>query len=103
MRYNYVYMTQILSDDVRHLAQLSSLQLSENEVEALRQDIGGILSYVEQLGELNTEGVEPTYQVTDLENVWRDDEVVPGDITREQLLALAPETTNDQVKVPKVL
>jgi aspartyl-tRNA(Asn)/glutamyl-tRNA(Gln) amidotransferase subunit C len=96
-------MTKILIDDVRHLAQLSSLSLSDEEVEALRQDIDGILTYVEQLGELDTEGVEPTYQVTDLENVWREDEVVESDVTREQLLALAPEAANNQVKVPKVL
>ena len=96
-------MTQISSDDVRHLAQLSSLQLSDEEVAALQQDIGGILNYVQQLSELNTEGVEPTYQVTDLENVWREDEVVEDDVTRQQLLALAPESLNNQVKVPKVL
>jgi len=96
-------MTQISSDDVRHLAQLSSLQLSDEEVSALQQDIGGILNYVQQLSELNTEGVEPTYQVTDLENVWREDEVVEDDITRQQLLALASESLNNQVKVPKVL
>lgn len=96
-------MTQISSETVRHLAQLSSLQLSDDEVAALQQDIGGILNYVQQLGELNTEGVEPTYQVTDLENVWREDEIVEDDVTRQQLLALAPESLNNQVKVPKVL
>lgn len=88
---------------MRHLAQLSSLQLSDEEVAALQQDIGDILNYVQQLGELDTEGIEPTYQVTDLENVWREDEVVEDDVTRQQLLALAPESLNNQVKVPKVL
>lgn len=88
---------------MRHLAQLSSLQLSDEEVSALQQDIGGILNYVQQLSELNTEGVEPTYQVTDLKNVWREDEIVEDDVTRQQLLALAPESLNNQVKVPKVL
>lgn len=96
-------MTQISSDDVRHLAQLSSLQLSDDEVNSLQQDIAGILTYVEQLGELDTANVQPTYQVTDLENVWREDEVVEDMVTREQLLALAPEFANNQVKVPKVL
>lgn len=97
------YMTQISAEDVQHLAQLSSLQLSGDEVTALQQDIGNILSYVEQLGELDTAGVEPTYQVTDLENVWREDEVLDDKISREQLLALAPEQADHQVKVPKVL
>lgn len=96
-------MTQISAEDVQHLAQLSSLQLSGDEVTALQQDIGNILSYVELLGELDTAGVEPTYQVTDLENVWREDEVLDDKISREQLLALAPEQADHQVKVPKVL
>ena len=96
-------MTQISKDDVRHLAQLSSLQLTDDEVSNLQQDIAGILAYVEQLGELDTATVSPTYQVTDLENVWREDEIVQDEVTREQLLALAPEPTNNQIKVPKVL
>lgn len=96
-------MTQISSDDVQHLAQLSSLKLTEDETESLRQDIGNILGYVEQLSDLDTSGVEPTYQVTDLENVMRDDIVIDYGISREQLLELAPEQLNNQVKVPKVL
>ena len=96
-------MTQISRDDVQHLAQLSSLQLSEDELDNLKVDIENILGYVEQLGELNTEGIEPTYQVSGLENVWRDDSVIDTHVTREQLLTLAPESAAHQVKVPKVL
>lgn len=96
-------MTQITREDVQHLAQLSSLQLSDNEIDALRVDIEDILKYIEQLGELNTEGVEPTYQVTGLENVWRDDTVIDYGVSREDLLALADEQKDNQVKVPKVL
>lgn len=96
-------MTDISRDDVLHLAQLSSLQLADDEVAALQQNIGDILGYVAQLGELDTAGVEPTYQVTGLENVWRDDSVQAGSVTREQLLALAPDSSDGQVKVPKVL
>jgi len=96
-------MTQISRDDVLHLAQLSSLQLTDNEIDTLRTDIANILGYVEQLGELDTVGVEPTYQVTDLENVWRTDEVIDDEVSREELLALAPASANNSVKVPKVL
>lgn len=96
-------MTDISRDDVLHLAQLSSLQLGDNEIDALQQNLDDILGYVAQLGELDTTGVEPTYQVTGLENVWRDDVVQTGDADREQLLALAPEAQDNQVKVPKVL
>lgn len=96
-------MTQITRDDVHHLAKLSSLQLDENETEALRADLENILGYIEQLSELDTTGVEPTYQVTDLENVWRDDVVDDYGTSREQLIALAPEADAHQIKVPKVL
>lgn len=96
-------MTDITRDDVLHLAQLSNLQLADDEIDALQQNIGDILGYVAQLGELDTAGVEPTYQVTGLENVWRNDVVVPSDVSRENLLRLAPEQHDGQVKVPKVL
>lgn len=96
-------MTQISRDDVFRLARLSNLQLAEDEVDALAADIGNILKYVEQLDELDTENVEPTYQVTGLTNVWRDDSVSQTDVSREALLALAPESKDSQIKVPKVL
>lgn len=95
--------TTISRDDVLHLAQLSSLQLSDDEVESLQGDLGSILEYVKQLGELDTSGVEPTYQVTDLENVWRKDTEQKHPADREKLLALAPDSAQHQIKVPKVL
>lgn len=95
--------TTISRDDVVHLAQLSNLQLSDDEIGALQVDLGNILGYIDQLSELNTEGVEPTYQVIDLENVGRDDVVVHSPADREALLTLAPEQKNNQIKVPKVL
>jgi aspartyl-tRNA(Asn)/glutamyl-tRNA(Gln) amidotransferase subunit C len=96
-------MTQISRDDVLHLAQLSNLQLSDDEVDGLKDDLENILRYIEQLSELDTTGVEPTYQVSGLENVWRDDKVIDDEVTREELLQLSPEATANQIKVPKVL
>jgi aspartyl-tRNA(Asn)/glutamyl-tRNA(Gln) amidotransferase subunit C len=96
-------MTQISRDDVQRLAQLSSLQLSNDETDALAQDLEHILDYVEQLSELNTDGVEPTYQVTGLSNVWREDVVVDSGVSREVLLGLPNEQADQQIKVPKVL
>ena len=96
-------MTTISFDDVQHLAQLSSLALSGEEIDNLQKDIENILGYVQQLGQLDTSGVEPTYQVTDLENVWRDDVIDDYGIDRAALLALAPDSQADQIKVPKVL
>ena len=96
-------MTTISTDDVHHLAQLSSLQLDTNQVESLRLDLENIVGYIEQLSELDTIGVKPTYQVTDLQNVWREDEVDDYGVSRESLLAMAPAADKNQIKVPKVL
>ncbi len=96
-------MSTITNDDVRHLAQLSSLQMSDAEVESLRADIEKIINYINQLDKLDTDGVEPTYQVTGLQNVWRDDEIIDSSVSRQQLLALAAEQSDNCVKVPKVL
>ena len=95
-------MTTISTSDIQHLASVSSLALADDEVDGLRQDLENIIGYIKQLGELDTAGVEPTYQVTGLENVWREDEVQPG-IPAEKLLEMAPEKQNNQVKVPQVL
>ncbi len=96
-------MTQISRDDVLHLAQLSSLQLDESEIDGLQTDISNILGYVQQLNKLDTANVEPTYQVTGLSSVWRDDKIINYGITREELLARSPEVVDFQIKVPKVL
>lgn len=96
-------MTKISTDDVRALAQLSSLRLGDEEAEKLTADLENILTHFELLGELDTDGVEPTYYGMDLENVARDDEV---DMTlpRERLTSLsAGGVVAHQVKVPKVL
>ena len=95
-------MTTISTSDIQHLASLSSLALADDEVDGLRQDLENIIGYIKQLGELDTAGVEPTYQVTGLANVWRKDEVQSG-IPAEKLLELAPKKQNNQVKVPQVL
>lgn len=95
-------MTTISTSDIQHLASLSSLALADNEVDGLRQDLEKIITYIEKLKELDTTDVEPTYQVTGLENVWREDEI-QNDVGRDELLKLAPEQKDFQVKVPKVL
>lgn len=96
-------MAEISRDDVLRLASLSSIELSDEEVDSLSLDLKNIVDYINQLQELDTNGVEPTYQVTDLENVWRKDEIIDYHVSREQLLVLAPEQINNSIKVPKVL
>ena len=96
-------MTKFSTGDIRHLASLSGLILSEDEVEPLRKNIEDVIAYVDKLDELDVSGVEPTYELTGLVNVSRDDLVDRGQVSREQLLGLAPEVVENQIKVPKVL
>lgn len=94
---------EINRENILHLAELSNFSLSEEEVTTLGADLQNIVTYISQLNELNTDGVEPTYQVFEMENVWRPDEITPQDATPDQLLALAPAALKHQIKVPKVL
>lgn len=94
---------EITREGVEHLAQLSNFSFSDEEARRLQKDLQAIVTYISQLDELDTENVEPTYQVFEMENVWRADEILPQEANREQLLALAPVAQDHQVKVPKVL
>lgn len=94
---------EITREDILHLSDLSDFSLSEEEIDKLGGDLKGIIKYISQLDELDTENVEPTYQVFEMENVWRADEILPQDATREELLNLTKEEKDNQIKVPKVL
>lgn len=94
---------EITEKDINHLAMLSNFSLSEDEKASLRQDLQNIIGYISQLDELDVSGVEPTYQVFEMENVWRPDEIQPQEADREMLLDLAPAMADNQIKVPKVL
>ncbi len=72
-------------------------------MDSLQNDLDGIVKYISELSELNTDGVEPTYQVFEMDNVWRDDEIKAQDANREELLDLTVEEKENQIKVPKVL
>lgn len=96
-------MTTITRDDILKLATLGSLSLGDDEISALQIEIGNIISYVEQLDELDTSGIAPAYQVTGLENITRSDEVQTSSVSREDMLALTLESKDSQIKVPKVL
>ena len=94
---------EIKSEDILHLAELSNLTLSKEEIDSLGRDLQDIIKYISQLDDLDVSDVEPTYQVFEMENVWRDDEIIKQDATREELLALTKASSDNQVEVPKVL
>ena len=96
-------MTTISTDEIQHLADLSGFELTPDDIANLETSLPEILSWVGQLSEVDTAGVEPTFQLNNPQNVWREDEVRDSGVTREQLIALAPESAANQIEVPKVL
>ncbi|MBQ9018492.1 Asp-tRNA(Asn)/Glu-tRNA(Gln) amidotransferase subunit GatC [Candidatus Saccharibacteria bacterium] len=94
---------EVDKDTIRHLADLSDFALSDAEATSLEKDLQNIINYISELDKLDTSGVEPTYQVFEMENIWRDDIVTKQDATREQLLAMTKDEKDNQIKVPKVL
>ncbi|MFC4618965.1 Asp-tRNA(Asn)/Glu-tRNA(Gln) amidotransferase subunit GatC [Camelliibacillus cellulosilyticus] len=95
-------MANITKEQVEHVAHLARLTFSDKEVEALTKDLGDIISFAEQLNELDTDGIEETTHVLDMSNVLRKD-MVRASVPREEALKNASETQDGQVKVPKVL
>lgn len=94
---------EVNQETIAHLAELSNFALTADESQRLVADLQDIIGYISQLDELDTAGVEPTYQVFEMENVWRADEILPQDADREALLALSKDVQDYQIKVPKVL
>jgi aspartyl-tRNA(Asn)/glutamyl-tRNA(Gln) amidotransferase subunit C len=89
-------------EQVRHIAKLARIAMSDEEIERLAPELNNILGWVEQLGEVNTEGVEPLTAVIDQKLRLRDDVVTEGNI-REEVLANAPEAQHGFFAVPKVI
>ena len=92
----------ITQKEVRHIAMLSRLKLSDDEVRALARELTAILDYVNQLKEVDIEGVEPTAHAVAVNNVFRADEVRPS-FDPDTALANAPDRESSFFKVPKVL
>lgn len=83
-------MQRIISDEmIEHLGVLTKLELSREEKEQAREDMGRMLDYIDKLGELDTAGVEPMCHVFPVRNVFREDVVTNGDAGKE-LLQNAP-------------
>lgn len=88
--------------DVKHVAKLANLPLKENEKEKFEKQLSETLEYVEKLNSINTDGVEPTSQVTGLENVTREDETSPS-LSQEEALFNSKSIHNGLFKVPAIL
>ncbi len=96
-------MANIIDDDtIEYVSILAKLELSEGEREQAKKDMGRMLDYIDKLGELDTEGVEPMTHVFPVQNVFREDIVTNSD-AREELLANAPEQRDGMFVVPKTV
>jgi aspartyl-tRNA(Asn)/glutamyl-tRNA(Gln) amidotransferase subunit C len=92
----------ISRQDVEHVARLSRLALSEAEADRMRDQLSGILAYIDTLRALDTTGVEPTSHAVPLLNVMREDEPRPC-LTQDQALANAPDRSNAAFRVPRII
>lgn len=94
-------MATLSDDDVRHIAKLARLNLSEDEVKKFATELTSILEMVDQLQEVDTEGVEPQLQATGLTNSMRDDEIKECDVTPDELLECSPlPIVDNQIETP---
>lgn len=95
-------MARVTRDEVQHIANLARLQITEDETTEMQESLESILNFANQIDEANTEDVEPTYHVLDLQNVLREDKAQEG-IPQELALKNAKETEDGQFKVPSVM
>lgn len=96
-------MTKFSDDDVQKLARLSRLQLTKAEVTTFKVELSAIVNYVQQLQNVDVEGLLPTNQVTGLTDVVRADEIIDYGVTPEELLKNAPALEANQFKVKRMV
>ena len=95
-------MPSINSDEIRRLAALANIGLSDDQVDAFASEIDEIIGFVEKLSSVETTDVEPTDQVTGLVDVWREDEAKPS-LGYEDIKLNAPDWEDGHYKVRRVL
>lgn len=96
-------MANIISDEtIEYVGILAKLELSGEEKEAAKKDMGRMLDYIDKLNELDTSGVEPMSHVFPVNNVFRQDVITSGD-DRDNILKNAPQQKDGAFKVPKTV
>jgi aspartyl-tRNA(Asn)/glutamyl-tRNA(Gln) amidotransferase subunit C len=92
----------ITDETIDYVAALAKLELSSEEKEKAKKDLGSILAYMDTMNELNTDNVEPMSHVFPIKNVYRDDIVTNGP-NRDVLLSNAPKQKDGCFMVPKTV
>ncbi|KEF36262.1 aspartyl/glutamyl-tRNA(Asn/Gln) amidotransferase subunit C [Schinkia azotoformans MEV2011] len=95
-------MSRISIEQVKHVAHLARLAVTEEEAEKFTQHLDAIIEYAELLNELDTENVEPTTHVLDIKNVLRKD-TARSWLTQEEALKNAPQQRDGQFRVPSII
>lgn len=96
-------MKNIIDDaTIEYVGILAKLELSEEEKEQAKKDMGSMLDYIDKLGELDTTGVEPMSHVFPMQNVFREDVVTNGD-DRDNILKNAPGEKDGMFMVPRTV
>jgi aspartyl-tRNA(Asn)/glutamyl-tRNA(Gln) amidotransferase subunit C len=88
--------------DVAYVAELARLALTPEEKDTFQQQLETIVQYVEKIGELDLDGIEPTMHGQSVVNVFREDSVVPS-VGRDCFLANAPERNGAEIRLPKIV
>ena len=89
--------------NIKYIAELARLELSEEQTGKLQDELARIVGYIDELKEINVDGVEPTAHAAMLSNVWREDKTAES-FTRDEMLANAPGILNGElIKLPRVL
>ena len=95
-------MSDISRDEIIHIAKLSMLNLSEQEIDNYTKDMQEILGYAEMINNLDTSNIDETIAATEQKNVFRKDEIIEPQ-AREELLQNAPSQDEGMFRIPKVL
>ncbi len=95
-------MSRISKDQVKHVAHLARLAVTEEEAELLTEQLDKIIGFAEELNELDTDNVEPTTHVLELKNILREDEV-RNSVSVDEAMKNAPAQRDGQFKVPNIL
>jgi len=97
-----VTQPKISLSQVEHVARLARLELSAADKERMRRELDGILSYIDTLRALQSDGVEPTSHAVPLTNVMREDEPRPS-VPQTDMLANAPDPSGEFFRVPRII
>ena len=92
----------ITKEDVEHISWLASIKIEDEEKDEFVEQFNSILEYFHQLDEVDTDGVEPTYRVVDLANIFRED-VARKSLSQEEALKNAPRCENGYFKSPRIV